>query len=144
MLEIRTNRLIGLSDMVIDNGTLKSLEKNVPFNLLEIIETTGRESGFQFYLTDGGDKVCHIAITNQRNCFEISYGTVSEYRRQGYMREALNSFIEFVRDNTNERVIWALPSSDISENLLLSVGFSFDSYYDGNDGSKWYVYRFDE
>ena len=47
MIKIETNRLIGLSDMIIKDGKLTGVERSGPIDLLTIPVATGRENGFR-------------------------------------------------------------------------------------------------
>ena len=139
MIKIETNRLIGLSDMIIKDGKLTGVERSGPIDLLTIPVATGRENGFRFYLIDQPDiEVCHIGFTAARDKFEVSYGTELPYRKNGYMTEALLALTEWIFTNTNEDVIWGLPNGPQSQQILERCGYSLckeDTSY------VWYVRR---
>ena len=136
-MKIITKRLIGFSDLVIDNGRLLSKPINESISILQLKPKTGKESGFCFYDKNNQDVlICHVGITNQRAKFEVSYGTQDEFRNKGYMSEALDGFVSFVFTKTNELIIWALPNGDISQHILEKCKFK---YACEEDGVKWFA-----
>lgn len=142
MLVIKTERLVGVSNMEIQGGKLVSIKREVnEINIFDLKPISGKESAFIFYDIHNTDiEICHIGITWKRNRFEVSYGTNEVYRRKGFLQEALSAFIEWVVSNTDEKEIWGLPNGPESEHILMKCGFI---YYDvvENSNSKWY--RFD-
>jgi RimJ/RimL family protein N-acetyltransferase len=139
MIKIETDRMLGLSDMSISEGKLVGAPKREIIDLLTIPVTTGREDAFRFYLKDQPDvEVCHIGFTPARDRFEISYGTELEFRKKGYMTEALQALTEWIFVNTAEGEIWGLPNGQQSQRILERCGYSYckeDTSYD------WYVKR---
>lgn len=144
MIKIQTKRLVGFSDIVVENGCIKSdfVPQNATMNLLSLKPTTGMEQGFVFYsIDDPRNMICHIGLTFQRNKFEISYGTEPPYRRKGYMTEALVAFAGWLFENTSNVEIWALPNGAESEHILQKCGFLFIDHYEKNSSMKWYLKR---
>ena len=109
---------------IVDSKLIAKNCNNPVIDLLNLKRTTGRESGFVFYDKDQNNKeICHIGFLSKRDRFELSFGTEIEYRRMGYMYEALVNTIDWIFKHTNENVIWAIPGNNISENLLKKCGF---------------------
>ena len=108
MFTIETSRMVGRSDMIVEDGLLKGAQQ--PDGILDIFSlkpSTGRESAFWFYDKENPDaKICHVGITWQRGRTEVSYGTETPYRRKGFMQEALVAFLEWFSTNTSENILW--------------------------------------
>ena len=142
MIEIRTKRLIGVSDMEVVSGklnTIKQIERNNVINLTNLKSTTGKESGFLFYdKEDTSVLICHIGITWVRGKFEVSYGTEEQFRHLGYMQEALSQLVSWIFSNTTENEIWGLPNGSESEHILKTCGFSYYGAVENIASMKWY------
>lgn len=69
--------------------------------------------------------ILHIMKTIDKDCVEIGFCTNKEYRKKGYMQEALNAFVSFLRKETATRKIIATSYSHnlASNNLLRKIGF---------------------
>lgn len=144
MYSIQTDRLVGYSDMIVTDGLIqKPTNDDNCINILSIKRSTGREVGFMFYDRNNQDtKICHVAITWQRNRTEVSYGTESLFRNKGYMQEALKAFLEWVSNSTKENNIWALPNGEESKHILEKCGFKYFGTVEGTK-SSWYIFDID-
>ena len=145
MIEFNTERLIAKSDVQIVNSELITANSNnAVIDLLKLERTTGRESGFVFYDKNKTDiKICHIGFLRKRGKFELSFGTEIEYRRMGYMYEALVNTIDWLFKHTNENIIWAIPGNYASEKLLKKCGFKKSTSEQINE-FKWYALTKDD
>ena len=130
MHKIITERLIGISDLSIDNGLLKAAypESYEPDIFSETSGFPELADKFKFFTKDNlTDEICHILVLWKREKKpEVSYGTNDPYRGNGYMQEALNGFLQWVRENTDEKEIWGLPNGDHKEEsqyILEKCGF---------------------
>ena len=136
-MKIITKRLVGFSDLVIENGHIQSKPINEQGSLLQLKSITGKEEAFCFYDKNDQDiLVCHVGITDKREKFEVTYGTVEKFRNRGYMSEALDGFVNFVFAETNEPIIWALPNGAISQHVLEKCKFK---YVCEENGIKWFA-----
>ncbi len=145
MYEIETERLIGLSDLAIENGllTCQPQTDNV-INLLELKPSTGRESAFLFYEKKKKKAlVCHIGITWKRGRTEVSYGTENDFRRLGYMQEALIGLLNWIIDNTEEDKIWGLPNGAESQHILEKCGFVYYGKDEAAPTRDWFLFSID-
>ena len=142
MIEIKTKRLIGRSDMHIEDKHIVYRQKNNAINILNLKEATGQETGFCFYdLNSPEIEICHVGISCTRNRFEVSYGTEEGYRHQGFMIEALNSFTHWVFEQTDKNEIWGLPNGPESQHILEKCGFAYWGPVENTNSSKWFVKR---
>ena len=143
MFTIETSRMVGCSDMIVENGLLKSAQQ--PEGILDIFSlkpSTGRESAFLFYDKENPDaRICHVGITWKRGRTEVSYGTEAPYRRKGFMQEALVAFLKWFTTNTSENIIWGLPNGDESSHILKKSGFRFYGPVEEDPSCSWYVYE---
>ena len=140
-IEIVTERLIGYSEMKIENGKLREKQAEQTINIINVKPVSGRESGFIFYLAEKpNSKVCHIGITHKRDRFEVSYGTEEMYRNNRFMQEALEGLLQWLKENTSELEVWGLPNGNISEHILEKAGFHFEGFVENSQNSKWYRY----
>lgn len=143
MLTIETSRMVGYSDMTVENGLLKgALRPEGALDILSLKPSTGRESAFVFYDKVNPDAmICHIGITWKRDRTEVSYGTESPYRHNGFMQEALVAFLKWFTTNTTENMVWGLPNGDESKHILEKCGFKFYSKVEEHDTCSWYIYE---
>ena len=136
-MKIITERLVGYSDLVVENGHLVPKKIRESVNFLNLKPRTGQEEGFVFYDKDDQNiLICHVGITTKRERFEVSYGTEESFRENGYMLEALNGLIDFIFSKTNEKIIWAIPNGEISQHILEKCGFR---YFVEENGIRWFA-----
>ena len=142
MIEYTTNRLKASTEMEVIDGHLMppTTSKGNSIDILNLHLTSGRETGFKYVLKTTDEEVCHIGITKKRGKFEISYGTVEAFRRRGYMCEALSSFLDWLKEKTDEKEVWGLPNGPESEHILKKCGFDYYGLVDESKDSKWYVF----
>lgn len=142
MLEIKTKRLVGVSDMkIVDRKLQPTKSESDDIDIFNLQPSSGKESSFIFYDINNVDTlICHIGITWQRNRFEVSYGTEEAYQEKGFLQEALSGFLKWIISNTDEKEIWGLPNGPESEHILVKCGFKYYNQYENGD-MKWY--RFD-
>ena len=142
MLEIKTKRLVGVSDMKIVDGKLQPIKRESDeINLFDLQPSSGKESGFIFYDKNNVDTIiCHIGITWQRNRFEVSYGTEEAYRKKGFLQESLSAFLKWIISNTDEKEVWGLPNGPVSEYILMKCGFKYYNQFENCNNKS---YRFD-
>lgn len=140
MICFETKRMIAKSEMIIQNGNLaEKRSSNNAKDILHLNPMTGLESAFVFFdKVDNGVKLCHIGITHKRGRFEVSYGTEEQFRRQGYMKEALAHLVNWIFTNTNEPEIWGLPNGEESEHILQTSGFVYYRPFKECPTMKWY------
>lgn len=140
MLCFNTERMIAKSEMSIVSGNLiDTLPQNSSIDIFNLQPRTGLESCFRFYNNSNESiEICHIAIIGTRNRFEVSYGTETEFRRKGYMKEALAQLVNWIFFNTREKEIWGLPNGRESEHILQSCGFSYYEPFEEDTSMKWY------
>lgn len=137
MIEIVTKRLVGISEMVVENYDIVPKIIDKPVSLLDLRSRTGKENGFIFYDKDNQDiLICHVGITDQRAKFEVSYGTEEKFRGKGYMSEALNGFVNFIFSETNRTEIWAIPNGIVSQHILEKCEFE---YVCEEEGLKYFL-----
>lgn len=138
MIVDTTRRLICRTEMVIDNGyPVPSKErKKLPINILKLEHKTGMEYGFMFFEKESEENVCQIHFENKRREYEVSYGTNEKYRRNGYMKEALVFFVEWIFENTSVEKMYALINNNsTSKHILETCGFMYE-YHDWFSISK--------
>lgn len=139
MITFDTKRLICLSDLVLVDQHLDQPTKTGEIDVINIMPCTGREHAFCFYNNQNSDiLICHIAITEKRGRFEVSYGTEEPFRGNGYMTEALESLCKWIFINTDRNSIWALPNGQYKKesiSILKKCGFQ---KADEEFGIEWY------
>lgn len=126
MKEFETLRLNIKTDIVIRNGLIdfSCLNNSGKIDLINSKPFTGFELGFVCYLKDSSEEVCHVYLTKADNKIEISYGTNEKFRACGFMKEALNAIIGWLKTNTQEKALYArICNNKISEHILISNGF---------------------
>lgn len=140
MICLETKRMIAKSEMNVQNGNLtEKRSSNNAKDILNLSPTTGLESTFVFFdKNDNDSKICHIGITHKRGRFEVSYGTEEQFRRQGYMKEALACLVDWIFTNTDEPEIWGLPNGEESEHILKICHFTYYGLYEKSSSMKWY------
>ena len=145
MICFETDRLICKSDLCLENGKLVEAEKDNTIDILNINPTTGEEGGFVFYYKElSAVLVCHVGITFVRRRFEVTYGVDNEsFRNQGYMTEALKLLCEWLFDNTDQDVIWALPNGECKEASIRVLEKCDFKTADTVNGLVWYELRKD-
>lgn len=145
MYRIETKRLVGLSDMTVENGCIAIQTQSYDaIDILELKPSTGRESGFLFYEKNNMNVlVCHIGITWKRGRIEVSYGTESDFRKQGYMQEALRGLLNWIIEETNEDKIWAIPNGEESKHILEKCGFVFFGKVETDLMRNWFLFSVD-
>lgn len=90
-----------------------------------------------FYEKNGTENICHIHFENKRREFEISYGTEIDFRRKGYMQEALAFFVNWIFTNTKVPYLYALISNnDESQHILEKQGFCFETH---DQYGSWFI-----
>lgn len=143
MYQIETKRLIGESNILLNNGKIINNRSCQSINLDCLKPSTGTENGFVFYLKENPKiKVCHIGITWQRDRrLELTYGTEKRYENQKYMQEALQAFIQWVINNTRETELWGLPNSSTSSHIIEKYGFKRIGPVEGFPECSWFLYR---
>lgn len=142
MYQIETKRLIGKSNIMLENGKIIYNRNCHSISLDNLKPSTGTENGFVFYLKENPKiKVCHIGITWERNRLELTYGTEKRYENQKYMQEALQSFIQWVINNTIESELWGLPSSRTSTHIIEKQGFKRIEPVEDFHECSWFLYR---
>ena len=139
MITFNTKRLICRSDLVLVDQCLTQQINTVEIDVMNITPCTGREHAFCFYDKQNSDVlICHIAITDKRGRFEVSYGTEESFRGNGYMTEALESLCKWLFINTDRDSIWALPNGQYKKesiSVLKKCGFQ---KADEEFGIEWY------
>lgn len=140
MIEFSTERLVAKTDMeVVDSKLITRILPCSDIDLLSLKRATGRETGFVFYDKSNEDiEICHISIVSKRGRFELSFGTIEEYRKMGYMSEALENTIIWIFKHTTEEFIWAIPGNSISEKILKKYGFEISAEEQEND-FRWFM-----
>lgn len=139
MIEEHTKRLICKTEMIISNGipTLPQKAEKCAIDLLSLHAQSGMEYGFMFFDKETSEYVCQIHFENKRRDFEISYGTEEQYRKNGYMKEALIFFKDWVFSNTLVSQLYALITQNpISQHTLQVCGFEYEKHDDYGD---WFV-----
>lgn len=137
MLIFETNRMKAKSVMSIEDGLLVEKPRSTTdINLLALKPMTGMENGFVFFDKVSGEMICHIGFTKTRNIpYEISYGTETPFRKQGYMTEAVSGFVKWVFSETEIPFLCGLPSGDESARVVKRCGFSLTHLFGNED---WY------
>ncbi len=143
MFTIETSRMVGYSDIIVENGQLKCAQQSEEQNdIFSLKPSTGREAAFVFYEKENPDaRICHIGVTWQRNRTEVTYGTETPYRQKGFMQEALVAFLKWFTTNTSENIIWGLPNGDESTHILEKCGFSYYGKFEEDPSYSWYIYE---
>lgn len=139
MIVEKTSRLICKTEMAIKNGIpVSPSDKGTSrINILELKPKTGMEYGFLFYEAEHEQYVCQIHFENKRRDFEISYGTEAIFRGNGFMKEALQFFVQWIFTNTSVTQMCALISNNpISQHILMNYGFIFEKHDEYGD---WFV-----
>ena len=124
-MECRTEKMIMRTNIKFDNGHLyiPAEEKQKEIDLLNNKSNVGEDGGFIFY-DDNNNEICHIAIRTDRKSCEISYGTKEQFRKKGYMQEALCFLLRFFSKNgLNEDVYALICNNPVSEHILKKNGF---------------------
>ena len=107
-------------------------------DILNLLPTDPEYMTFQFYSKTDHTNICHISLTNKRGRLEVSYGTESEFRNNGYMIEALDFAVKWIFNNTTEGSIWALPNSDISKAILKKCNFIDQGTHENYSKMNWF------
>jgi len=109
-----------------------------PIDLINLRPSILEDTSFVFYDKDYQKNiVCNISFTDVRKENEIKYETIKEYRGNGYMQEALRSFADWIFNNTDIKVLYALTNNkDESEPIHSKHGFSKNQFAT-NEGT-WY------
>ena len=131
-IEYETNRLKMETYLFItENGEIIYPSK-------DIFENDGRYTSFMYYNKDKSETICSIGFNDKH---EVSFETNKKYRRQGYMKEALISLIDWIFENTNIKQIDAIVNmyNEASINTLLSCGFMLNNEYSVCDTYHYYV-----
>ena len=142
MIEEYTARMVCKSDIELKNGIPVPPEpanngEISLINLLNLQPRSGMEYGFMFYEKNGTENICHIHFENKRREFEISYGTEIDFRRKGYMQEALAFFVNWIFTNTKVPYLYALISNnDDSQHILEKQGFCFETH---DQYGSWFI-----
>ena len=142
MIEEYTARMVCKSDIELKNGIPVPPEpanngEISLINLLNLQPRSGMEYGFMFYEKNGTENICHIHFKNKRREFEISYGTEIDFRRKGYMQEALAFFVNWIFTNTKVPYLYALISNnDESQHILEKQGFCFETH---DQYGSWFI-----
>lgn len=147
MISYQTERLTACSDITVVNGKLQGAQKQGSLNLflaLENMSVSQRRNPYEFTFADISDSeklICSICFFKKRDRYEVTWETAENHRRQGYMTEALTSWINWMFTNTNETCLWALisPSNVFSIKTATKCGFALSN--DTDNGSEWYVYK---
>lgn len=138
-----TERLVCKSEMLIVDGfpePIKNEESGVSIlNILNMKPATGMEFGFMFFDKATGNNVCQIHFENKRRKYEVSYGTDEVFRGRGYMKEALNFFVNWIFSNTEVKELVALiNNNDKSQHILESTGFTF---FEKDEFGDWFIIK---
>lgn len=91
-----------------------------------------------YYNKDKSETICSIGFNDKH---EVSFETNKKYRRQGYMKEALISLIDWIFENTNIKQIDAIVNmhNEASINTLLSCGFMLNNECSVYDTYHYYI-----
>lgn len=145
MICFQTKRLTACSDMTVVDGKLQERQEQRKLDILkgrEHLSVNQRRNPYEFTFADISDSeslICSICFFKKRDRYEVTWETAEIYRDQGYMTEALTSWINWMFTNTKETCLWALisPFNVASIKTALKCGFSLS---DENDtGAEWYV-----
>lgn len=139
MIKEYSKHMICKSEMTMKNGIPIPPAEQIfsRMNLLNLQPTTGMEYGFMFYDKDDKENICHIHFENKRREFEISYGVEEPFRGNGYMKEALLFFINWIFANTAIDHMYALINNNpVSQHILQVCGFAYEEHDTHGD---WFV-----
>ena len=136
-MELKTPRLIMRTNIQFVSGHLVFPPRKREINLLNLQPNVAEDEGLIFY-DNSGNGVCHIGIRTDRKPCEISYGTQTPFRRNGYMQEALCFLLRLFSENgLVENVHALICNNPESEHILLKNGFVKDHH--NEDGGDWFV-----
>lgn len=136
-MEIATSKMIMRTNVGFENGRLVFPEQNHSVDLLNIKPHKGEDSGFIFY-SHTGKEICHISVRTDRRPCELTYGTVEEFRNQGYMQAAMKIVLQLFEENqVTEEISGLIYKNPTSEHILLKFGFVQSDNY--QYGGSWYI-----
>lgn len=83
----------------------------------------GKEHLF-FVACLNGQVIGFVSLNARQNAYEIGYGFLAAYQRNGYAKETISAILEYLRKNGTERVLAGTALKNIpSVRLLQSLGF---------------------
>jgi RimJ/RimL family protein N-acetyltransferase len=96
------------------------------FSLLNLKANVAENGGFIFYDREKTDNlVCKIAYVEKRGKTELCYETELPYQSKGYMTEAMEYTLRWLRENTAEREVWLLIDKNNVKSLQIAQRFNF-------------------
>lgn len=137
IMELKTERLIMRTNIQFDRGHLVLPSKKSGIDLQNLQRNIAEDGGFIFY-DDKNNLVCHIGIRTDRKPCEITYGTQVQFRRNGYMQEALSFLLRlFFENGLAENVYALICNNPVSEHILTKNGFIKEHRHE--DGGDWFI-----
>lgn len=143
-MEFETQRLIIRTNLSFENSEVAIPSKPNVVDLLKIQASKCEDGGFALYLKENNTFVGHVSVTFTRKYFELTVGTEEQFRKQGYMSEALPICIDCIFQNSNVEKIYALRGNIepvASRKLIEKCGFERTDLEDRPDFEEWYVMK---
>ena len=145
MLMFQTERLIAKSHMTLVEGLLQpGVVANQ--NIIDIfsndfdkkVDTQMCDSFVFFDITQPIVPVCYIEYFKKRDRHELHWETFEEFRKCGYMTEALTAFIQWAKMNTKDKHLWALINQGNTPSIKTAHRCGFVVTDKNSEGTKWY------
>lgn len=129
--------------MILANGLLQSgiITNKIDIfsnDLNEIVETQMIDSFMFFDIAQQNVPICYIEYFKKRDRYELHWETFEEYRKCGYMTEALLAFEQWMQTNTKEDQLWALISHGNTPSIKTAHRCGFVETDENSEGTKWY------
>lgn len=144
MISFETERLIACSNMVLNEGELcegiiPDLEGLEVFLNDKYRKEYQLSNSFVFFDKNRIDvPICYISYFKKRDRYELHWETLEQFKKQGYMTEALTAFAKWMKENTEKEVLWALIDSNNVPSLKMAQKCGFGKTEDNITGTNWY------
>lgn len=125
MLEIVTKRLVIKSDASVLEGEIV-FPPTPPLDILNI-DIRNERNGFAIYLKENPSiQVGQFGFRNDRYPYELAYETIEEYRRNHYMQEAMEAFIDWFFKNVKVDCLYGIIASGNIPSFKLAMKLGFE------------------
>ena len=144
MIFFETERLTARSNMLLNEGELcegvipevESLEVSLSDRYRMEYQLS---NSFVFFDKNRIDvPICYISYFKKRDIYELHWETLEQFKKQGYMTEALTAFAKWMKENTEKEVLWALIDSNNVPSLKTAQKCGFRKTEDNISGTSWY------
>lgn len=125
MIEIMTKRLVIRSDASIIKGEIV-FPQPPPIDIFKT-DIRNERNGFAIYLRDKPSiQVGQFGFRNDRYPYELAYETKPEYRRNHYMQEAMEAFLDWFFKNVEADCIYGIIATGNTPSFELAIKLGFE------------------